>query len=446
MVNEGANLYIINESSYSFIREDHSKVEKVTNDTIGYYKAGHETKSILSCSSIYDLPEMILSNSIHVISFEESCIKNAQTLLSTINVGESGLLSIKYKDISISNDEGSRYLTFHFNKHRGSIELERSKDSLELGNLHDDDDWVIIPHQTLLPEILTKARNKIVILSNPYQTLEYIISDTLYFSRWMEKHTKAIQHLPLNRLCLVQSHNSGTFNMKSPFTKPWATTQHVDLIQQMRRGIRVLDIRLGCDGPIEWILVHDKWRTNLSLKQALFQVCTFIKSNPNEVIILDFHRFIELNHNFIWDNLFGFILEILRDILILYEGKLPTLEEIWQTKRRVVVAWNSNKGRVPSTFLRGIRQGWYQGARNKNELRDYIETDIRTRKSPALLWTIGACLPATFFSPVKPIPEVTKWFTPGNTWCNRANIIQVDFVVSFHMFCHVLSPMPTVIY
>ena len=88
--------------------------------------------------------------------------------------------------------------------------------------------------------------------------------------------------------------------MKPSFSKPWATAQQENLLQQMRRGVRVLDFRLGCDGPNEWILVHDKWRTMLSLEEALAQTRKFVQSHPSEVIILDFHRFLELKHRFRW--------------------------------------------------------------------------------------------------------------------------------------------------
>ena len=98
--------------------------------------------------------------------------------------------------------------------------------------------------------------------------------------------------------------------------------------------------------------------------------------------------------------------------------------------RRIIVVWNNNDGIVPKAFFKGIRQGWYKGAKSKVDLQICIEKDLQSEKIPSSLWTIGACLPATVFSPVKAIPELTSWFTPGNTWTSKANIIQIDFTVS----------------
>ena len=251
------------------------------------------------------------------------------------------------------------------------------------------------------------------------------------FEQWMGRFSRFIGHLRLGQLCLVQTHNSGTYKMNSPVAKPWASTQDKSLMQQMKLGIRVLDIRLGCDKNQKWILVHDKWRTRVSLKSALKEVCKFVRNNPTEIIILDFHRFVPLEHSFDWKKLFDFILEATGELLIANRGFVPTLSEIWQTTGRILIAWNSNESEVPKQFFKGVHQGWYRNASTVNELHDAIEADLQHRRVlPKLLWTVGACLPATVFTPVKAIPEVDKWFIPGNDWMRKVNIIQVDFVVS----------------
>ncbi|KAG7364553.1 hypothetical protein IV203_037755 [Nitzschia inconspicua] len=87
--------------------------------------------------------------------------------------------------------------------------------------------------------------------------------------KWTEIYGPIIHQLPLNKLCLVETHDSGTFRMKSPIVAPWATTQHATIEEQLQGGVRVLDLRLGCDGPQTYLLVHGMWRTVTSLNDAL---------------------------------------------------------------------------------------------------------------------------------------------------------------------------------
>ena len=249
------------------------------------------------------------------------------------------------------------------------------------------------------------------------------------YKSWMEFYSKSIGHLSLDRLCLVQSHDSGTYRMVSPFSRPWASTQNKSLLEQLECGVRVLDIRLGCQGD-DWVLVHDTWRTKVSLKAALGQVCKFLRENKDEVIILDFHRFVELHGKFDWDKLSNFVIKKLGHFLIPNYGHIPTIDEVYKTTSRVLVAWNCRDGYRPAYFYRGIRQGWYKNAHNKKELYEAIEDDVQKVSPHGRMWTVGCVLPASAVHSVPRIPEAKKWFTPGNQICKKVNIIQIDFVVS----------------
>ncbi|KAG7346814.1 hypothetical protein IV203_005883 [Nitzschia inconspicua] len=176
--------------------------------------------------------------------------------------------------------------------------------------------------------------------------------------KWIEIYGPIIHQLPLNKLCLVETHDSGTFRMKSPIVAPWATTQHATIEEQLQGGVRVLDLRLGCDGPQTYLLVHGMWRTVTSLNDALCSVCGFVDRNTKEVVILDFHRFVELEGSFDWIQLQETILRTIGKRIYRYCRSLPTLEQIWKTAGRIIVAWNSKLGLHPH-FFPGIEQGWY---------------------------------------------------------------------------------------
>lgn len=70
---------------------------------------------------------------------------------------------------------------------------------------------------------------------------------------------------------------------------PWASTQNLNLEDQLKAGVRVLDFRVGFVGADAQkrdkvddgiAVVHDKLRTNLSLRKALLSVKSFVQAHP----------------------------------------------------------------------------------------------------------------------------------------------------------------------
>lgn len=75
----------------------------------------------------------------------------------------------------------------------------------------------------------------------------------------------------------------------NPVVGPWATTQNLSLEEQLKAGVRVLDFRCGYvgldaqnyDHVADGIaVVHDKFRTKLSLREALESVKQFVQDHP----------------------------------------------------------------------------------------------------------------------------------------------------------------------
>lgn len=70
---------------------------------------------------------------------------------------------------------------------------------------------------------------------------------------------------------------------------PWATTQTLSIENQLKAGVRALDIRVGFVGaegqkndnvPDGIAVVHDTHRTTLSLREALETVKKFVSDHP----------------------------------------------------------------------------------------------------------------------------------------------------------------------
>ena len=321
--------------------------------------------------------------------------------------------------------------------------------------------WIIIEDDSIILPVGGSKCSHPLSVSIPqlyYQQDVHLQSAASYHcindnSRWMEKYAPLIQHLPLDKLCLIEAHDAGTDRLVCPLAKPWASTQHATLTALLDGGVRVLDLRIGCDGndssatsKSNWCLVHDKWRTKTCLKSALVQVRDFVRRCTKEVVILDFHRFIPLKSAFDWDSLFYFVLEHLGDVLYRNTGYMPTLREIWASSSlsaapytgKVLVAWNERMGMVPSSFFSGIHQGWFRNVRNVDDLYHAIDQSIEhAQKVPSIstifLKTVGAHLPAAVIKPVKPIKELSTWFLPGGQWASSVNVIQIDFALDFNI-------------
>jgi hypothetical protein len=192
-------------------------------------------------------------------------------------------------------------------------------------------------------------------------------------------------------------------------------------------------LRVGsCDGPRNFILVHGTWRTTTSLSAALDTVCKFVDRNHQEVVILDFHRFVELECPINWKELHGMILDTLGARLYRYPEYLPNLKQIWKTSGRIIVAWNSSIGIHPN-FFPGIEQGWYPDVATINDLHAAIEEHLKDADHKVDLWTVGAVIPAAPFRRVAHIPDLRHWFFPGQAWTRRVNIIQADFVIEINL-------------
>ncbi|WP_456475660.1 phosphatidylinositol-specific phospholipase C domain-containing protein [Candidatus Pyrohabitans sp.] len=283
----------------------------------------------------------------------------------------------------------------------------------------------------ILGEALGVSPEQGIALQEAHPSQDYTaIESPAYIKNWMETYGPVIGHLPLNELTLVCSHDSGTYDMVSPFSIPWASCQDLNINDQLNHGVRVLDMRVGCQndksGDERFILVHDTWRTKVTLKDALEQVKGFLSRNMQEVVILDFHRFVELNGHFDYDELQNVVIDTLGDLIYPYPNRIPTLEEIWKTPGRVVVAWNRDDRQ--NSFFPGVDQKWFDKT-DIDDLYAAISEEMKKSHQNEGLWSICAILTPTPLKPLHPLsPDVGNWFQAGSEWAQKANIISLDFV------------------
>lgn len=258
---------------------------------------------------------------------------------------------------------------------------------------------------------------------------------------WMEHYCSLLSKLTLTEMTLPGTHNSGTYQPASVVGSLWVKTQELSLAQQLNYGIRCLDLRIGQNSSGDYVICHDTWRTRYSLAQALKEVTEFIDSNTKEIVILDFHRFVNLGSGvYDYNQLRQQIASALSGYCLPPRHAGDTLEAIWSSagqKERIVAAWNTSN---PDSYMwPGVNQQWYRDADSLNKLYEFIKSDMQN--PPGWMWAACSFLtPSLSSSPksnAKTVnPTITNWYFGGSVFCEKANIISVDF---FNKYSNVIQ-------
>lgn len=111
---------------------------------------------------------------------------------------------------------------------------------------------------------------------------------------WMSDIWSSIKNKKLAEIIIPGTHDSGTYRLGWGSGVNSAKTQNVSIGEQLKDGIRYLDLRVteashrGCADDSVWWLFHT-WKS-YRLQEALEEIATFVKkpANSKEVIILDF--------------------------------------------------------------------------------------------------------------------------------------------------------------
>ena len=120
--------------------------------------------------------------------------------------------------------------------------------------------------------------------------------------RWMSDIWTFIKDRKLAEVIIPGTHDSGTYQLGWGSGINSAKTQNVSIGEQLKDGIRYLDLRVveashtGCADDSVWWLFHT-WKS-YRLQEALDEIAAFVKkpANSKEVIILDFQD-ITLNYD-----------------------------------------------------------------------------------------------------------------------------------------------------
>ncbi len=263
------------------------------------------------------------------------------------------------------------------------------------------------------------------------QATQSTASSTPWVTTWMQHYAPVLQDLTVSQLTLPGSHDSGTYNMVSVIGQPWTQCQNMNLSGQLDFGTRSLDLRIGYQsdksGDQRYILCHDTWRSEVTLASALQQVLAFSNAHPQELIVLDFHRFVSMTkESFDVAGLIQAIKTHLGASILPPSAQTQTLKQIWDsTKARIIVAFNN--GTSDPSFWPGVDQQWAgSSVTTADGLKNYI-SGLMSKPLPKGLWSIQAAV-APISGPPNLEPNLSNWFYAGTSWSAHANIIAVDWV------------------
>jgi 1-phosphatidylinositol phosphodiesterase len=109
-------------------------------------------------------------------------------------------------------------------------------------------------------------------------------------TRWMTEIGPDIEHLKIHDLILAEAHNAGVDQKGAGWpADQWAACQDDTFAYQLRNGIRALDLRLYRQGT-SYIFKHGGYHASRELNRCLDDVSAFARTNPGEIVILDFHE------------------------------------------------------------------------------------------------------------------------------------------------------------
>lgn len=244
---------------------------------------------------------------------------------------------------------------------------------------------------------------------------------------WMQTSAPQIGRLSASELVLPGAHDAGTYKMVSPVAGPWASTQNLSIRGLLDAGVRCLDLRVANDEG-KYILVHNTWRTITSLEDALAMIHDFLQEHTQEIVVLDFHRFPELNGHKVDPDQVAAITrtKLGKELLLPVSEYGKPLSDVWQNQKGRVVALMNDSG-DPTYFGPKLTRRWAgEDTKTREELEEFIKKNMG---SGTPFWSIDAVLPAQWDTPVPHLRgQIDEWFQTGVTLMEHACVIYCDFV------------------
>jgi hypothetical protein len=243
--------------------------------------------------------------------------------------------------------------------------------------------------------------------------------------------------LRIDQLILPGSHDSGMDKQADNIVPPQEVTQDVSCIEQVRGGIRVLDLRVRAnreytpDSPYRYKLFHLSTSGRTVLGDIVLELNRFYEdpANAREIIILDFHEFDNFS-----DQEHAWLQEMLERHLgqriIPWALHALTLDQLWieHPGKTVVIAYNSS---ARGQHWQGVEHGWMgEDTPSTAELKAFMDEQAQRYKPDYTLRSIQcAKYNKGWFSPDDFSDKVDEWFqsTGIDSYIQNFHIINTDW-------------------
>lgn len=262
--------------------------------------------------------------------------------------------------------------------------------------------------------------------------------DNYALNNWMAA-TPNLDTLSLCELTLPGTHNAGCDWQASYALVPgahWLACQHDSFYAQLNNGSRALDVRLDFDfdapGLGKFRFQHNGYRSSRTLGNLVADVNRFLKENPDEFIILDFHELNDGHQAFDFAYFNSMMIHLLGYRIIPTGNLHLSLGQLKQISalERILVATPWNNALDQNIFCEKIEHKW-SGIADTNvaELEKHIIEVLKNPPGQWAPWSLSATSYSVTGGPVDIKGHLTWWFDlDKRDWATKCNIINVDFI------------------
>ena len=258
---------------------------------------------------------------------------------------------------------------------------------------------------------------------------------------WMAQ-TPDVQHLRIDELILPGTHDSGSDKQSPNWSYPQEITQDESPLEQLRHGVRVLDLRVShydkypSGDPRRFQLFHrtSSGRTiAIDIVEAVREFFAELESSgaaAREVVILDFHQFDRFTDE-VHAELQSMVFDALGTRVIPYELRTLSLGRIWDQfpGQNVVIAYNDEN--VKQDGWDGVSQRWAgEVLYNTNTLKRLADRIAAEHKDAFYLHSLQcAKYSLPFHAPTDLSHKVDEWFesVDENSYIQNFYIINTDW-------------------
>ena len=262
--------------------------------------------------------------------------------------------------------------------------------------------------------------------------------DSYALNNWMAA-TPAIDTLSLCELTLPGTHNAGCDWKASYALIPgahWLACQHDSFYAQLNNGARALDVRLDFDSKAtefdKFRFQHNGQRSSRNLLNLFADVNLFLRHNPDEFVVLDFHELKDGAQPFDYRLFNAMMLRFLGERMIPSNNlhlSLDQLRKISNVQRVLVAAegyWELDRTR----FCKKIEHKWTGiSTTSVAELEKHIIEVVKSPPGTWAPWSLSATSYSGLGGPVNIKGHLNWWFDlTKRDWATQCNIINVDFI------------------